>query len=230
MHPILFKTGEINIYSYGVMLATAFFMAVFLARRSAKEAHISPDIITDLGLVLLFSGIAGARLLYVILNIQDYIRNPFEILLLSHGGLAFYGGAVAASIAGIVYVKLKGLSVYKLGDLIAPYAALGQAIGRIGCFLNGCCFGKSGHPVQIYSSLTLIFIYGLLRLLQRLKVKPGLVLVSYGALYGVKRFFMEFLRDDNIIILFGLTFSQFISVIVFIVCISILFQRILARE
>lgn len=230
MHPVLFKIGPLNLYSYGVMLAAAFFTAVFLARRAAKEARISPDVITDLGLVLLFSGIAGARLLYVILNIQDYVGNPFEILMLSHGGLAFYGGALAAFIAGIVYAKLKGLSIYKLGDLIAPYAALGQAIGRIGCFLNGCCFGKSEHPAQIYSSLALIFIYGFLRLFARLKVKPGVVLVLYGVLYSVKRFFMEFLRDDNIIILFGLTFSQFISVIVFIVCILILSQRILAKE
>lgn len=241
MHPVLFKFGQMYIYSYGAMLAAAFLVSSFLARRAAKEANIPPDIITDLALWMLFSGIIGARLLYVLLNIQQYAQNPLEIFMLQRGGLAFYGGAAAALITAALYIKYKRHSIYKIGDLIIPYVALGQAIGRIGCFLNGCCFGRPAdsffgvvfphttqaiHPTQIYSSLALIFLYGFLRLLQKLKVKEGVVLISYGLLYSAGRFFMEFLRADNSVVVLGFTFSQFTGVLVFIGCVLLLWKKI----
>lgn len=245
MHPILFKLGPISVYSYGFMVAIAFIAATYLAQRAARQTDISPSFIIDLALLMLFSGIIGARLLYVVLNIKDYIERPLEIIMLQHGGLVFYGGAIFALAAGILYIKRKRLSVYKIGDLLAPYVALGQAIGRIGCFLNGCCFGKPTdsvfgvvfpgatqpiHPTQVYSSLALIFLYGFLRLLQKIGVKEGTVLLFYGLLYSAGRFLMEFLRGDNIIELFGLTFSQFVSAIIFIVCIVLFLTRMKFKD
>jgi len=223
------------------MIVLAFFAATYLAQRAAKKSGISPDVITNSALLVLFSGIAGARILYVLLDIEFYAQNPIEIFMLPHGGLAFYGGAIAAIAAELVYLKLKKLSVYKIGDLIIPYVALGQAIGRIGCFLNGCCYGKptdfffgvtfpgeahAVYPTQIFSSFFLIFLYGFLRLLQELNVKPGIVLVSYGLLYSAGRFSIEFFRGDNMAIVFGLTFSQFVSAIVFLFCAILLLIRL----
>jgi len=237
MHPILFQIGPISIYSYGAAIVVAFLVAIYLSRRAAKEVNISQDIIVDSALIMLFSGILGARLLYVIINLKDYMENPIEILMLQHGGLAFYGGAITAFLAEVIYIKVKRLSIYKIGDILIPYIALGQAIGRIGCFLNGCCFGKptdsmfgvvfpdiyyAVHPTQIYSSLGLLVLYGFLRFLQKTKVKDGMVLISYGLLYSTGRFLIEFIRGDNIVEIFGLTFSQFVSAVIFIVC-AILF-------
>jgi len=222
------------------MIMLAFFTGTYLARRAAVKAGISRDIITNSALLILFSGIIGARLLYVALNARFYLENPLEIFMLPHGGLAFYGGAITAVTAELIYIKLKKLSVYEIGGLIIPYVALGQAIGRIGCFLNGCCYGRptdsffgvvfpgadqAVYPTQVFSSLLLIFLYAFLRLLQKLNVKPGTVLIAYGLLYSLGRFLMEFLRGDNIMVVFGLTFSQFVSAIVFLLCVILLLIR-----
>jgi len=213
------------------MIVLAFFAATYLAQRAAKRSGISPDIVTNSALLVLFSGIVGARISYVLLDLEFYAQNPIEIFMLPHGGLAFYGGAIAAVAAELIYLKLKKLSVYKIGDLIIPYVAFGQAIGRIGCFLNGCCYGKPmayGHlyPTQIFSSILLIFLYCFLRLLQKSEVKPGIVLISYGLLYSAGRFLMEFLRGDNMAIVLGMTFSQFVGAIVFLFCAVLLLIRL----
>ncbi len=241
MHPILFKIGPICIYSYGVMMVAAFFAATYLAARAAKRTGIPRDFIIDSAILMLFSGILGARILYVILDFKEYIRNPIEIIMVNHGGLAFYGGAVTALIAELIFIKVRGFSIYKIGDLLVPYIALGQAIGRIGCFLNGCCFGRptdsffgvifpgtyqAVYPTQIYSSLMMLFVYMILRLLQKMNIKQGLVLISYGLLYSAGRFLMEFFRGDNMADLFGLTFSQFAGLVVFIVCAVLFFIRL----
>jgi phosphatidylglycerol:prolipoprotein diacylglycerol transferase len=223
------------------MIAVAFSVGTYLSRRAAKEAKIDPDFIVNLAFLLLFSGLIGARLLYVTLNIRDYMQDPLEILMLPHGGLSIYGGIFFAAVTGIIYARKKGYPVYKIGDLLIPYVALGQAIGRIGCFLNGCCFGRPAdsvfgvifpghgqplHPTQIYSSLAMIFLYGFLRLLQKLNLKEGVVLFSYGLLYSAGRFFMEFLRGDNTVILFGLTFSQIAGILIFVVSSVFLWKRL----
>ena len=233
MYPILFKIGPLTVYSYGAMIALAFLISTYLAQRAAKKIGLSENIIINSALVILFSGIAGARILYVAININSYIENPIEIIMLPHGGLAFYGGAVAAVIAEYIYIKVNKIPVYTFADFIVPYVTLGQAIGRIGCFLNGCCYGRPGplgalYPTQLYSSFLLICLYCFLRLLQKIKVKQGIVFVSYALLYSAGRFMMEFLRGDNTVYIIGLTFSQFVSVIVFPVS-AFLFLRIIAN-
>jgi len=231
MHPILFKCEPITIYSYGAMIVLAFFVSTYLAQLKAKKSGLSPDLIINLSLLILFAGIIGARLLYIAINIRDYIENPLEVLMLWHGGLAYYGGAIAALTAGIIYIKRKKISVFVIGDIIAPYAALGQAIGRIGCFLNGCCYGKpmvSGalYPTQIYSSISLFFLFLFLIFLQKRKLAAGTVLISYGLFYSVGRFMMEFLRGDNTVFILGMTFSQFVGAVIFFICAIFLIIRI----
>ncbi len=228
MFPIICKIGPFTIFSYGFMLAAAFLAGSILAVFQAKKQGINPDIIFNLCFTVFVSGIIGARILYVTENIAYYLRNPLEIIMLQRGGLSWFGGLLSGFLSGIIYLKKKNLSVYEALDLLSPFVALGQAIGRVGCLLNGCCFGKTSKfglyfpsqettliPTQLYSSLALVFIFIILRFLQNRPHKTGEIFFTYLILYSVKRFFIEFWRADNKIIIMGLTLFQFISILVF---------------
>lgn len=218
MHPEICKFGPLVVYSYGLMLVVAFFVAVTLASKEAKRAKINPDLIFNLFFISFVFGIIGARLFYVIENLGIYLKKPLEIIMLSHGGMSWFGGLILGSLSGVVYLKRKKMSVYKTLDLIIPFLALGQAIGRMGCFLNGCCFGKEFVliPVQIISSFLLLLIFIILRFLQSRSHKAGQIFFAYLFLYSIKRFFIEFWRADNKIIFFDLTLFQLISILIFI--------------
>jgi phosphatidylglycerol:prolipoprotein diacylglycerol transferase len=137
--------------------------------------------------------------------------------MLQHGGLSWFGGLLAGLIVSLAYLKRRNLSVYKILDLVAPFLALAQAIGRIGCFLNGCCFGTIFNfiPTQLYSSLILTLIFLLLRFLQDRPHQEGKIFFLYLLLYSAKRFFIEFWRADNPVIFLSLTLFQLISIVVF---------------
>jgi len=227
MHPILLKLGPFTIYSYGVMVAIGFGVATFLARARASKLNIDPDKIIDVAILLIVFGIIGARLLYVLLNLSFYVANPIDIIKLSNGGLVWYGGFISAVLAGTVYVKKTRLNFWAVADLFVPYVALAQAFGRIGCFLNGCCYGKDGIPVQIYSSIALFIIFVILRIWQDNKHFESEIFLGYCVLYSFKRFLMEFLRGDNPRILYGLTMSQIISVFVFLLSAAYLLHRMI---
>lgn len=233
MHPVIAKIGPVSIYSYGFMVAIAFTVATMLAALRARREKVPAGRIVDLSLYILISGVVGARLLYVLLNWKDFIRSPLEVFMLPHGGLVFYGGAIFALVVGIWYAKRAGLSVLKTSDMVVPYVALGQAIGRIGCLLNGCCYGKPTefflglafpgssqplHPAQVYSSLKMVAIFVILRIYSEKKLYAGQILILYGLLYSGFRFLVEFLRGDSPAILFGLTVFQLISAGIFLFC------------
>ena len=241
MHPILFKIGPVTIYSYGVMVALGFLTATYLIiKELRKNPIIKIDQAMDLTLFALIFGILGARLLHVVLNIRFYIKEPGDILLLNRGGLAFQGGIITAVGFSLWFLIRRNLPVWKTGDLIMPYVALGQCIGRIGCFLNGCCFGKatefmlgvrfpqeviSRHPTQLYSVLGLFIIFLILKSLYRRRRFEGRIFLSYFVLYSIFRFFIDFLRGDLLPVLFGLTVSQLISIIIFLPAAAILSLR-----
>jgi len=228
MHPIICQMGPFTIYSYGLMLAVAFLVSSTLAIFQARKQKINPDIIFNFSFIVFILGIIGARILYVIENITYYLRNPLEIIMLQLGGLSWFGGLMLGFLSGIVFLKKKKLSIYRIFDLISPFVALSQAIGRIGCLLNGCCFGEISKfgiyfqvhklvliPTQIYSSLILVFIFIILRVLQDRPHKEGEIFFAYLLFYSIKRFFIEFWRADNAIILFGLTLFQLMSIVIF---------------
>lgn len=225
MHPILLKLGPFTIYSYGVMVAVGFGIATFLAHKRAAKFNIDPGKIIDIAILLIISGIIGARLLYVLLNLSFYIANPVDIIKLSNGGLVWYGGFISAILASIVYIRKTRLNFWDGADLFVPYIALAQALGRIGCFLNGCCYGKDGIPAQIYSSIALFAIFVILRIWQDKRHFESEIFLGYCVLYSLKRFLMEFLRGDNPVILYGLTMSQIISVFVFFLSAAYLVYR-----
>lgn len=227
MHPILFKIGPIQVYSYGAMLAAAFLTVAFLARRRAAALGVNADIILDLCLWLIVWGLIGARLFFVILNPDYYRQNLLEVFMLWKGGLVWYGGLIAALAAGMIFLKIKKMPLLKTADLLMPYVALGQAIGRIGCFLNGCCYGKAAppgfgvtfnaaqgpvYPTQLYESGAMFIVFLILR---RRAPANGRTLFLYLMLYAGFRFAVEFIRGDNPATIMGLTVSQAISIAVF---------------
>jgi len=235
MYPIIFQFGPIRIYSYGVAVACAFIVATFLSRKQAQRENIDPEKILNLSICLVVAGVLGARALYVLQNLNFYIHNPLEILMLHKGGLSFYGGFIVSVISALIFLNLQKLPILKTLSLVSPYLALAQAIGRVGCFLNGCCYGKptssllsvyfpgesiARHPVQIYSSLVLLLIFVTLRLFKAKKTKEadeGEVFFLYCLLYSVGRFFIEYMRADNSPIFAKLTLHQVISMVIFFI-------------
>lgn len=231
MHPIICKIGPFTVYSYGLMLVAAFLAGTMLAADYAKRRNLPQDTVFNLSFGAFVSGIVGARLLYIIGSFSYYLENPLEIIMLQHGGLSWFGGLAAGVAFAIVYLKKNRLPIYGTFDLLAPFIALGQAIGRIGCLLNGCCFGRESEefglyftahearliPTQLYSSLFLVAIFIVLRILQERPHKEGQIFFTYLALYSAKRFFVEFWRADHRIIIMGLSPFQLISLAVFLV-------------
>jgi len=142
VHRYICRLGPVNLYSYGFMLALAFTAATLFAARQAGKKGIDRNLMYDLVLYILVGSIAGARLLFVSLNFAYYQAHPIEIFKLWEGGLVLYGGIVFGFITGIIYLRRARAAVWQIADIIAPALALGIAIGRIGCFLNGCCYGR----------------------------------------------------------------------------------------
>ena len=242
MHPVLLKIGLFHIYSYGVMVALGFAVATFCIYRRAPKFNLERDKVIDVVIIMLVTGIIGARTLYVLLNLDYYHAHPYEILNLSKGGLVWYGAFIPALLASMLYAWRERIKFWPASDLVAPYIALAQSFGRIGCFLNGCCYGVAAppgyplavtfshdcvtrHPAQIYSAVALFIIFIILLKWQEREHCEGEIFLGYLVLYPGKRFFMEFLRGDNPKILFGLTFSQYVSLLVLSASLIMLIKR-----
>jgi phosphatidylglycerol---prolipoprotein diacylglyceryl transferase len=136
------KLGGLNVYSYGAMLALAFICGTLLAAIRGHKQGIDKNKIMDLSFYIAISSILGARIMFVALNWGYYFSNPLEMVKLWEGGLVFYGGLISAFIVAVFFLIKNKLPILKVLDIFAAPLALGIAIGRIGCFLNGCCYGK----------------------------------------------------------------------------------------
>ena len=233
MHPILFTIGPVTLYTYGAMMVAGFLTTTWLAGRFAKalaadSRAINKEQIIDFTCYSLMGGIIGGRILYVALQPAFFARHPWEVFALWHGGLVWYGGFFGGLITGYWYIRSRGLRWLCVLDQFIPFGALGHAIGRIGCFFNGCCYGKPtdswcgvffpGHaervlPTQLFETLGLCLLFVLLRKLQTpvLLRKPGAVFSGYLIGYGLLRFILEFTRGDQQIWLAGMTLQQAIS-------------------
>jgi phosphatidylglycerol:prolipoprotein diacylglycerol transferase len=218
MHPEICRIGPLVIYSYGLTMAVAFLASVNLACSQAKKEGIKTDFVYNLGFITFIFGIIGSRAFFVIENAGYYLANPLEIIMLSRGGMSWFGGFFLGVAAAVIYIRLKKYDFYRIADLFSPFLALGQSIGRIGCFLNGCCFGREGAliPAQIISSFLLLLIFIVLRLMQERTHKVGQIFFSYLLLYSIKRFSVEFIRQDNKDIFYGATLFQLISTALFV--------------
>jgi phosphatidylglycerol---prolipoprotein diacylglyceryl transferase len=231
MNPIAFKIFSFPIRWYGVMAALGVCSAYWLIRKNRKYADLSSDQVADLTFLMVVTGVIGARIFYVVQYFDQFRYTYFngvkvlrstpamlwEMLRVDHGGLVFYGGFIVTVIAMIIYCKKKKMDFWKISDILAPGLALGHVFGRIGCFLNGCCYGKPNswgitysakffpgckypghalHPVQLYEAATNLLLAVVLCFFLK-KVKRGQVLAIYIFLYGIIRFCDEFFRGDH---------------------------------
>ncbi|MGB9721240.1 MAG: prolipoprotein diacylglyceryl transferase [bacterium] len=216
MRPLLIKFDGFGIPSYGTMLVISFIVALFLVKREAKKHNISPTIIENLAFWLMVGVIIGGRILYVIFHPQEF-KDIISIFEIWNGGMMFFGGFIGAFAAGVIYVKKQKLSLTLLSDIISPSIALGEFFTRIGCFLNGCCFGTPTklpwavhfpdgsfadaagldcpiHPTQLYSSLFgLLLFFFLQRMLHRKHVQ-GEIFAYFLIFYGGFRFGIDLIR------------------------------------
>jgi phosphatidylglycerol---prolipoprotein diacylglyceryl transferase len=233
MHPTICTIGPLTVYSYGLMLVIAFLVASSLAGAQARVSGIDPETILSLSFRSFLAGIIGARTLFVLSHAGYYLEHPLEIIMLAQGGLSIFGGLIAGIAFAVLFIRSRKLSVYRVLDLLLPFVALGQSIGRIGCFFNGCCYGKASAlgvmfpgesvariPTQIYSSLLLLVIFVILRFLQDSPHKTGSIVYWYLFLYGTKRFFIESLRADNPLFIDGMTLYHVMSIMFFVVGIA----------
>ncbi|MCR4403215.1 MAG: prolipoprotein diacylglyceryl transferase [Firmicutes bacterium] len=211
MRPILFQIWRIPVFSYGFLLAVAFVVGTILGVREAKRRGINPDKIIDLALYTCIAGIIGARLLFILLDIPTYFQDPVKIVNLRDGGLSFQGGLASAILVGIWYSRREKLDAWVLADIAAPIIPLGYALVRVGCLLNGCCYGlpagvpwalaaKAGdqtlrHPTQVYAALLSLVIFAVLFMKRNHKKFPGYLMFLYVGLYSVARFIVEIFRD-----------------------------------
>ncbi|MFZ1072445.1 MAG: prolipoprotein diacylglyceryl transferase [Verrucomicrobiia bacterium] len=239
MHPIAFQLGFLTVHWYGVMIALAFLAGLWTATRRARRENIPGEKIADVVLWLMAGSIIGARFAYVATYWKDeFADQPLsEIFMIQHGGLVYYGGFIGAGLAGSIYLCWKKMPFWKTADVLAPSIALGNVFGRIGCLLNGCCYGRACslpwairfpadhvthgapvHPTQIYDALDNFILYLLLAWLFRHKKFDGQVFATYLIGYAITRTIMESFRGDYTAghIHFGLTPGELVSVPIFI--------------
>lgn len=239
MYPILFTIFGFPVHSFGLMVAIGFGVGAWRMLKIAPRYNISSDRAFDFIFTSLIAGIIGSRLLYVIINHSDYtLKTMFQVW---NGGLSFHGGLILGIIAGWIFAKIYKLNFLTLLDMLAPTVCIGYAFGRIGCFLNGCCYGiettscigipmqtDSGiimaEPTQLYSVLAGITMFLILRKLEFTNKKVGFIFVNYILMYGLYRFIIEFFRyhmPKDYILKF-ITQGQFISIIMFAVALIVL--------
>lgn len=245
MYPELFHIGWFTLNTYGVLLALAFLAALIVAARLGSRDGLARESIYDLGLWMLLAALVGSKLLLLWAE-PEYRAHPALLISLDflRSGGVFYGGFIGAGATGFILMKRYGMPWWKTADAFAPGIALGQAIGRQGCFAAGCCWGKPttlpwgvkftelGHqitgvpagiplqPTQLYESAATLIIFSFLLWLHRRKVFSGQVILFYAVLYSLVRFLIEFVRDDprgdiaGLTSLIGLSTSQLISLVI----------------
>jgi phosphatidylglycerol:prolipoprotein diacylglycerol transferase len=220
MFPHLIDIGGFYIPTYGVLVATAFLIAVWLTGRMAQQAGIDREAVINLGIYSALAGVAGAKLLMVAIDFRNYAEHPsdlFSLATLQAAGI-FYGGLIGAVIVGLLYMRRRKLPPWRTLDLFAPAIALGHGIGRLGCFSAGCCWGVETHlpwavtfsnpeaarfgtplgvplhPTQLYEALGEFAIFAFLLWRWRKPHRDGQILGMYLTLYAALRFAVEFVR------------------------------------
>ncbi|MGQ9707412.1 MAG: prolipoprotein diacylglyceryl transferase [bacterium] len=222
MLPVLLRVGNLQLYSYGVMLFISFALGIWFVEHRAKRFGVEPKKITDLALWVLLAVVLGSRLCYVAFHWDEFRYDLVGIVRFwgnppGLSGLMFYGGFLGGLGAGLIFVWLNRLPLHKLLDAVAPALVLGEGFTRIGCFLNGCCFGKPTdtflgvifppgsaagaqfpdraiHPTQLYSSFAGFVLFGVALILEKRKLKPGVLFAIILILYSFFRFGIDFVR------------------------------------
>lgn len=239
MHRIFLQLGPLTITWYGLMAGLGAIAGLLMVRRNKSRAEMNDDQCYDLLLYAMISGIIGARLFYVVQFWKTFKNNISEIIMIHHGGLVFYGGFIFAILAIYIFSHRNKLDFTSVLDVCAGGLPLSHFFGRIGCFMNGCCFGKKTdsifgvvfpkgsdpysfyesevkiHPTQLYEATGNLVIFLIILTLFK-KLKRGQVASLYVILYSVLRFIVEFFRGDHKDFVFGIfTPAQFICLLIF---------------
>lgn len=219
---IAFQLGPISVHWYGVLLAIGFLAGLWTASRRARLNQIPSGKILDSGTWIIVGAVVGARILYVVSYWDRLFVSPrfpgapwTEIFMVQRGGLVFYGGLLGAIASGVIFTWRNKIPLWKFGDTMAPSVALGYVPGRLGCLMNGCCYGYPTampwamhfpqdhetqglgvHPTQIYDSLLNLLLYLFLAWLYRRKKFDGQVFAVYLICYSLTRSFVETFRGD----------------------------------
>ncbi len=225
MHPILFHLGSFTVRSYGVLIVLGFSVGLWRAvkllnKRSSQlpegsPRRVSPDAMFDIGFYGLLLGMVGARLAFVLLDWSDYAHNLLSALEVWQGGLTVQGGMAAGIIFMVWYCRRRKVNLACAADVAGVSFPLAYAIGRIGCLLNGCCYGAPtnlpwgirfpseedpgtltppSHPIQLYATILNLIFFAILVKWEKKKRPDGELFWAYIAMYGAYRFAMEFLR------------------------------------
>jgi phosphatidylglycerol---prolipoprotein diacylglyceryl transferase len=264
MHPIMFHIGKFPIHSYGLMLAISFLFGIWFAGRRAKKNDLDPQVISDVGFWLILASILGARLYYVFLHFEEFrgnlsaIFNPFHGGNLGIGGLVMFGGYIGALVASVLYFRIKKYQFLPYADAVAPSIGTGIFLTRIGCFLNGCCYGAPTHdalgvnfpagspagyyqheihstalyPSQLFESAGGLLIAIIVLIVGMKKnIVTGLQFYLTGILYAILRFSVDLTRfytPQEHIA--GLTHNQIFCIFFFILFTGLLLKAAVFKE
>lgn len=211
MRPILFQIGSFPVHTFGVLLMIAFLASILMLRTRAERFGTTKDAITDVAFWTVIAGVLGARLLFIVQEWSYYSTHTKELLSWQFQGLTSFGGLIGGGIAAVIVGRRHGIEPRRLLDLVAPSFLLGHAIGRIGCFFNGCCAGRvcdlpapwfavpgeTGslqYPAQLLDSSLNFASLGLVLLLERRGLRPLATTGCVLFLHGLSRFIYEFFR------------------------------------
>jgi len=241
------KIGPLN--SYGLMMAIGFWAAWLAALHRARKENIDGKHISDMLIVAMISGVMGARILYII-QFNDRFASFWDFFKIWQGGLVFYGGMVAATVALVIFIYLRKLPLPKIADVAGPPVALGLVFGRIGCFLFGCCYGRVAEnlffavrfppgspasntyaggveasppiiPTQLISSFDNLLVFLAATFFFRYRHRYGESFLVFAMLYGVHRFLVEILRGDSARPLLNMSMSQSLSLVLVIIALAL---------
>ena len=253
MYPNLLSIGPLTIHSYGLFVALGFAVAFLVILKMGKAQGIKSQQVMDIGFIVILMAIIGSRLAYVVMNFSHYSAHPLDIFKIWEGGLVFSGGLVGVVLVMIWYLRRHRLAFWPMGDLCAPGIAIGQAIGRLGCFMAGCCYGKPTdlpwavtfthpqslaplntplHPTQLYSAFSGFIIFAVLMFLNAKKQFQGQVFIWFLILHSTARLFMERFRSDERGLIAGteMSMTQLLTLLVLLGAVVALFILKSKRE
>lgn len=235
---VAIELGPFTVYWYGIIIGMGILLGWLLASRESKKLGLSQDTFSDLLLWAIPISIISARIYYVVFKWEYYSQKPGEIIAIWEGGIAIHGALIGGVITAVVFAKKKGISFWKLADIVAPSIILGQAIGRWGNFMNQEAHGTEVtrsflenlnlpefiinqmyingsyyHPTFLYESLWNIAGFALLIMLRKFQPKRGELFLSYVIWYSIGRFFVEGLRTDSLMLTDSLRIAQLISLV-----------------
>jgi phosphatidylglycerol:prolipoprotein diacylglycerol transferase len=217
VNKVAFSVGGFAIHWYGILVAAGFLAGLWTASRRAPRAGISGETVADYGPWVVVGALLGARLWFVISYWeQDFAQQSlWQMFNIRAGGLVFYGGLVGASLATVLFARVRRVPLWALADTLAPSIALGHAFGRGGCLMNGCCYGTPTslpwavryaddaglhgagvHPTQAYEAILLLGLYAALAWQFRRRQFNGQTFALYLLVYPVIRFAVELFRGD----------------------------------